>query len=151
MENKDLIAAMGKPQVLRLKQLGTGIMVGKVLGSRVLVKTVVPRTEMDGVEERTGGMIKIPDFVKKENTPLPTTGIVIQVGPDVPMEFSHFDQDLKDNVYKPTVKEGDMIMFPKFSGSDFRIEEEDLRILDAREILCTLVDTQEIIKEVLPE
>jgi len=153
MEQKDLAAAIGKPQIARLKQIGSGIRVGQVLGARVLVKTVTARTDLDRVEEQ--GLIKIPIWVKKENTPLPTTGIVLLVGPEVACRqcgrpsFDH-KQDWGGDCesYDPFVHEGDMVMYPKFSGSDFQIEEEDLRIMEAAEILCTLVDTQEALVEV---
>jgi len=121
MDQKELAAAL-KPNLLRLKQIGAGIKVGKVLGSRVLVKTVVPRTDLDRVEEE--GLLFVPKHVKTENTPLPTTGIVIQVGPGVSV-----------------VTEGDMVMFPKFAGCDFKIENEDFRVVEEAEVMCTLVDT----------
>ncbi len=161
MDNKDLAAAIGKPQIARLKQIGSGIKVGQVLGARVLVKTVTARTEMDRVEEQ--GLIHLPKWVKKENTPLPTTGIVIAVGPGVLCrlcgqpyyEHSHADVGIVNargcSLYQPPIAEGDMVMYPKFSGSDFTIEEEDLRILEAADILCTLVDTEGAIAEVAGE
>jgi len=134
MDQADLKQAMGKPQMLRLKQVGLGIKVGKVMGARVLVKTVKPWTEADEVEKK--GLLYVPESVKKENTPLPTTGIIIMTGPDVPVDF---------------LQAGDMVMFPKFAGSDFQIENEDLRIIESKEILCTLVDTEESLMEVRGE
>ena len=104
------------------------------MGSRVLVKTVTPRTKMDEVEEK--GMLYIPKSVKEQNTPMPTTGIILQLG-----AYANMNDDI-------TLQVGDMVMFPKFSGCDFNIEEEDLRILEASEILCTLVDTQGALAEV---
>lgn len=130
MDTKDLQEAIGRPQMARLKALGKGLKVGKVLGRRVLVLTVAPYTEMDKVEKM--GLLHIPKSVKEENTPLPTTGIVLLVGPEV---------------MEGTVGEGDMVMFPKFSGSDLLIEEQNMRILDIREILCTLVDTRGEVRE----
>lgn len=130
MEHNEVATVSGKPQMSRLKALGTGIKVGKVLGPRVLVKTVLPFTDADRVEKE--GLIKVPDWVKKENTPLPTTGIVVAVGPDV-----------------QGLQEGDMILFGKFAGVDFVIEEQDMRIIHMNEVLCTLVDTEEVVTEVL--
>ena len=127
---------------------------GKVLGSRVLIKTVAPRTEMDRVEQQ--GLVFIPKWVKKENSPMPTTGIVLAVGSDVQcaicgeggLSGNHRDDLAYCASYTPIINEGDMVMFPKFSGSDFQIENEDLRIVDSKEILCTLVDTQQALVEV---
>jgi co-chaperonin GroES (HSP10) len=155
MDQQQLKQAIGKPQALRLKQIGGGIKVGEVLGSRVLVKTVTPRTEMDRVEE--AGLIAIPKFVKKENTPLPTTGVVLIVGPGVPCKWcgekrQNHEQGKhclsSSDIFKPTISEGDMVMFPKFSGCDFNIEEEDLRILEVAEVMCTLVDSENSLTEV---
>lgn len=101
------------------------------MGSRVLVIAVEPWTEMDEVEQK--GLIHIPKAIKKDNTPLPTTGIIVQLGPDVHPEW---------------FSEGDMVMFPKFAGNEFIIAEENMRIMDAKEILCTLVDVNEEVKEV---
>lgn len=152
MNQQELKEAIGKPQIARLKQIGSGIRVGKVHGDQVLVKTVAARTDLDRVEEE--GKIIVPKWVKKENTPLPTTGIVLLVGPSVACStcgrpsFDHQGDWGSCEKYIPFIQEGDMIMYPKFSGSDFCIEEEDLRILSAKEILCTLVDTQGALAEV---
>jgi co-chaperonin GroES (HSP10) len=130
------------------------------MGSRVLVKTVKPWTELDEVEKK--GLIVAPDWVKKENTPLPTTGIVLMVGPDVvcgncghPPSVAHAWENIPMDYptdyckeYQPSIQPGDMVMFPKFSGSDFNIEKEDLRILEAAEIMCTLVDVEGTLTEV---
>lgn len=145
MDQADLKSAIGKPHMIRLKQVGSGIKVGKVLGSRVLIKTVAPRTEMDRVEEQ--GLIVLPKWVKQENSPLPTTGLVLAVGPDC--EQNHDPTCDRFFCKCPTIiQEGDMVMFPKFSGSDFQIENEDLRIVESKEILCTLVDTEQSLVEI---
>src|SRR5262245_33594814 len=94
----------------RLKELGSGIKVGRVLGTRVLVKPVTPFTEMDRLEKE--GLLYAPKHVKEELTPRPTTGVVVAVGQRVTL-----------------VSEGDMVMFSKFAGMDFLIEEEQLRIV----------------------
>lgn len=79
---------------------------------------------MDELEKK--GLIYAPEDAKEKNTPLPTTGLVVEVGMGVGREMR--------DVLRPTTG----VMFPKFSGSDFAIEEEDYRILDVGEILCTL-------------
>lgn len=111
---------------------------------------------MDEVEKK--GLVYIPQAVKKENTPMPTTGVVIATGRlDCSFcggEWHGDDEKGAINIahdYMPAIFEGDMVMFPKFSGSDFQIENEDLRIIEAKEILCTLVDTEEALMEVKGE
>lgn len=112
-----------KPKLHRLKELGAGVRVARVLGERVLVKTVIPRTELDEYKEK--GLV-IPGYVEKEYTPLPTTGIVLGVG---------------ESVNPETLKEGDMVLFARLSGMDFTINEQDLRIIHVREIMAILEDT----------
>lgn len=101
-----------------------------MLGPRVLVQTVIPYTEMDEVEKK--GLLYIPETVRDQNTPMPTTGIVVQVG-QLPGSLAE------------VVRAGTMVMFPKFSGSDVVIEEKDYRIVDAADILCTLEGVNEIV------
>lgn len=120
-----------KPQIQRLKQLTNGLEVGRVLGDRVLVKTVDPYTEMDRVEKE--GLLVIPETAKEENSPLPTTGIVVAVG---------FNAQTNARG-EPILTEGDMVMFSKYAGTDVFLNEEAFRILDTKEILCTLVESKE--------
>jgi co-chaperonin GroES (HSP10) len=110
-----------KTKLHNLKELGKGVRVSRVRGPRVLVKTVIPHTELD--EYKSKGLV-IPEAHEKEYIPLPTTGIVLGFGPDV--------SDLK---------EGDMVMFAKLSGMDFTINEQDLRLIHEKEIMAVLEDT----------
>lgn len=124
-----------RPQASRLKQLGHGLRVHQVLGRRVLIRTVKPYTQMDDVEKR--GMLFIPEEVKEKNTPLPSTGIVVHVGKGATQEER---ADLTDA----------MVMFSKHAGSDLVVEEEDFRILDIDEVMCTFsLDDSTPIAEVL--
>ena len=43
------------------------------------------------------------------------------------------------------LSEGDMVMFSRFAGTDFRVDEEDFRILEENEIMCTLEDTEGVV------
>lgn len=85
---------------------------------------------MDEVEKK--GILFIPETVRDQNTPLPTTGVIVAVG-----ELERRDRDI--------FAEGVMVMFPKFSGMDFTVEEEDFRILETREVLCTLEGVDEVV------
>lgn len=102
----------------------------RVLGARVLVKTIVPRTELDDVERR--GLLVIPEKQKAEYTPLPTTGIVLDVGPDVTVPLGA----------------GDLVMFPRLSGMDFTIAEQDLRIIHINDIMAVLAEISTSVVEV---
>lgn len=137
MESKDIAELLGKPIIARLKDLGSGLKVGKVLGRRVLVKTVIPFTQMDQVERE--GLLTVPKWVKRDNTPMPSTGVVVQLGNELIDQYMM--RAAVDHAKSPDcwpIQEGSLIMFSKFAGTDFMIEEEGFRILDEREVLCTL-------------
>jgi chaperonin GroES len=122
MDTKEQRTILGKPQVQRLKDLGMGLRVARVLGDRVLVKPVTPWTEMDEVEK--SGYIYVPEKVKEDNTPAPTTGVVVQMGPEV------FDS--------MQVFEGDMVMFSRYAGMDIVVDQGDFKLLRYSEIACVL-------------
>lgn len=128
-------AVLTKPQIARLKQLTDNLDVGLVLGDRVLVKLVESYTEMDRVEKE--GILVLPETVKEANQPLPTVGVVVGVGTGV-------------NLNMCPVGAGDMIMFSKFAGSDCYFNEEAFRIMDTREILCTLQERSAAVPSVMP-
>lgn len=167
MTTEEMRKSVGKPELNRLKALGTGLRVGRVLGNRVLVKTVVPFTKMDELEK--AGLLYAPKAAKEQNTPKPTTGVVVAVGEGVPYEvIAGANMSMAEYLVRQQqacmtqqavpqperlrrVEEGDMIMFSKFAGFDFMIENEDYRIVEVSEILCTLVDTEGVVTEVKAE
>ena len=86
------------------------------LGDRILVKRVKE-------EERTKGGIIIPDTAKEK----PQEGKVVAVG-----KGKHDDSG---KLIPIEVKAGDKILFGKYSGSEFKLEGEDLLILREDDIL----------------
>ena len=89
------------------------------LGDRVLVKRVDEET-------KTKGGIIIPDTAKEK----PQEGEVIAVGPGA--------RDEDGDYIKMDVKTGDRILFGKWSGSEVRLEGEDLLIMKESDILGVL-------------
>ena len=86
------------------------------LHDRVLVRRVEQ-------EEKTAGGIIIPDTAKEK----PQEGEVIAVGPGVRGE---------DGTLHPLdVKEGDRVLFGKWSGTEVKIDGEDLLIMKESDIL----------------
>jgi chaperonin GroES len=86
------------------------------LGDRILVKRVKE-------EERTKGGIIIPDTAKEK----PQEGKIVAVGK------GKYSDDGK--LIPIEVKAGDKILFGKYSGSEFKLEGEDLLILREDDIL----------------
>jgi chaperonin GroES len=86
------------------------------LGDRVLVRRVEE-------EEKTKGGIIIPDTAKEK----PQEGEVIAVGPGA--------RDDSGKRVEPDVKTGDKILFGKWSGSEVKIDGEDLLIMKESDIL----------------
>ena len=88
----------------------------KPLGDRILVKRIKE-------EERTKGGIIIPDTAKEK----PQEGKIVAVGK------GKYDDSGK--LIPIEVKAGDKILFGKYSGSEFKLEGEDLLILREDDIL----------------
>ncbi len=88
----------------------------KPLHDRVLVRRI------EGEEKTAGGLI-IPDTAKEK----PQEGEVIAVG----------EGARKDNgeLIAPAVKAGDRILFGKWSGTEVKIDGEDLLIMKESDIL----------------
>ena len=83
-------------------------------------RVVVRRIEED---ERTKGGIIIPDTAKEK----PQQGEVIAVGPGA--------RDEKGVVQPLDVKAGDRVLFGKWSGTEIKIEGEELMIMKESDIM----------------
>jgi chaperonin GroES len=89
------------------------------LGDRVLVRRVEE-------EQKTKGGIIIPDTAKEK----PQEGEVIAVGPGA--------RDDSGKVQPLDVSVGDRILFGKWSGSEVKLDGEDLLIMKESDILGVL-------------
>jgi chaperonin GroES len=89
-------------------------------------RVVLRRIEED---ERTPGGIIIPDTAKEK----PQQGEVIAVGPGA--------RDEKGQVHPLDVKAGDRVLFGKWSGSEVKIDGEELLIMKESDILGVLEGT----------
>jgi chaperonin GroES len=89
------------------------------LGDRVLVKRVEE-------EAKTRGGIIIPDTAKEK----PQEGEVISVGPGA--------RDETGKVQALDVKPGDRILFGKWSGTEVKLDGQDLLIMKESDILGVL-------------
>ncbi|MBU6394526.1 MAG: co-chaperone GroES [Sphingomonadales bacterium] len=97
------------------------------LHDRVLVRRIE-------AEEKTAGGIIIPDTAKEK----PQEGEVIAVGAGARNEAGE--------LIALTVKEGDRILFGKWSGTEVKINGEDLLIMKESDILGVIEPAAELKK-----
>jgi chaperonin GroES len=88
----------------------------KPLDDRVVVKPLE-------AEEKTAGGIVIPDTAKEK----PQKGTVVAVGPG-----KLLDSGKRTDV---AVKKGDVVLYGKYSGSDIKIDGEEMKILHETDLL----------------
>jgi chaperonin GroES len=116
-----VLAARQKPQSLsksNIQRRSSSMAKLTPLGERVLVRRV------QEAETVRGGII-IPDTAKEK----PQEGVVVAVGTGKYDKGQHVPM---------TVKEGDRILFGKYSGSDIKIDGEEFLILKEEEIFGIL-------------
>ena len=91
------------------------------LGDRVVVR---PSSR----EETTKSGIVIPDTVKEK----PQRGTIVAVGEG--------RRDDDGNRIPLDVTTGNEVLFAKYSGTEFKLDEEDLLILSEKDILAIIAD-----------
>jgi chaperonin GroES len=84
---------------------------------------VVRRIDEQG---RTSGGVIIPDTVKEK----PMQGEVLAVGPGA--------RDERGERIQPDVEEGDIILFGKWSGTEVKIDGEELMIMKESDIMAIM-------------
>ena len=89
------------------------------LGDRVVVK---PLTR----EEVTKSGIVLPDTAREK----PQEGEVLAVGPGRVLDNGQRQ--------KVEINKGDKVLFAKYAGTEFKLEEDDLLILSERDVLAVL-------------
>jgi chaperonin GroES len=86
------------------------------LHDRVVVRRV------DSEEKSAGGII-IPDTAKEK----PSEGVIVSVGPGA--------RDESGKIVAPDVKEGDRVLFGKWSGTEVKLNGQDLLIMKESDIM----------------
>ena len=86
------------------------------LHDRVVVRRV------DSEEKSAGGII-IPDTAKEK----PSEGVIGSVGPGA--------RDESGKIIAPDVKEGDRVLFGKWSGTEVKLNGQDLLIMKESDIM----------------
>ncbi|MFD2648583.1 co-chaperone GroES [Devosia albogilva] len=91
------------------------------MGFRPLHDRVVVR-RVDSEEKTKGGII-IPDTAKEK----PSEGVIVSVGPGA--------RDDSGKIITPDVKAGDRVLFGKWSGTEVKLNGEDLLIMKESDIM----------------
>ncbi len=94
-------------------------------------RVVVRRIE---AEERTAGGVIIPDTAKEK----PQEGEIVAAGPG--------GRNEKGELVPLDVKAGDRILFGKWSGTEVKLDGEDLLIMKESDILGVIEKTQSMKK-----
>jgi len=82
--------------------------------------------ELEEAEEKTQGGIVLPDTAKEK----PQRGKVIAIGSGKLLDSGERA--------KPILKEGDRVIFGKYSGSDVKVDGKEYKILRENEVLAKL-------------
>ena len=96
----------------------------KPLGDRVVVEPVEQ-------EEMTASGLVLPETAKEK----PQKGIVLAAGPGA--------RDDDGNSVAMDVKEGDMVLFAKYAGTEFKVDSKKLLILKEGDLLAIVETTEE--------
>ena len=91
------------------------------LGDRVVVKPIAR-------EEMTKSGIVLPDTAKEK----PQEGTVIAIGPGA------LNDDGKRNPMD--VKEGQKVLYAKYAGTEFKVDDEELLIVSQKDVLAIVED-----------
>ncbi|CAN5771815.1 co-chaperone GroES [soil metagenome] len=91
----------------------------KPLGDRLVVRPAQR-------EEMTKSGIVLPDTAKER----PQEGTVLSVGPGRTLDDGKLE--------KMEVREGQKVLFQKYAGTEFKLDEEDLLILSQKDILAVI-------------
>lgn len=89
----------------------------KPLGERVVIKKVE-------AEEKTKGGIVLPNSAQEA----PQIAEVVAIGKDIETDEKKKDQ----------IKVGDKVIFPKYSGTEIKLDGEELTILKLSDLLAVL-------------
>ncbi|MDQ3128343.1 MAG: co-chaperone GroES [Chloroflexota bacterium] len=91
------------------------------LGDRVVIQPTAR-------EEMTKSGIVLPDTVKEK----PQKGLILAVGPGRTL-----DDGKRESI---DVKKGDTVLYAKYAGTEFKIDEEELLIVSQKDILAIVED-----------
>ena len=87
---------------------------------------------------KTDGGIYLPDAVVQEQTVSTQVGYVLKVGDLAYLDTEKFPTG-------PWCEQGDWVMFARYSGSRFKIDGGEVRILNDDEVLAKILEPEDIL------
>ena len=95
----------------------------KPLGSRLVVEPIEQ-------EDLTTGGIYLPDTAKEK----PQRGVILSIGPG--------DRDDEGKYLPMDVKEEDVVLFNKYSGTEIKVDDKKLLIMKESDVLAIIEEIE---------
>tara|TARA_R100001163_G_scaffold65422_1_gene62527 strand:- start:872 stop:1291 length:420 start_codon:yes stop_codon:yes gene_type:complete len=113
-----LIAAKGKQMYSAKKEVNedVALKIPEPSGYKLLIKPLE-------VKEKTDSGIYMPDALKNAEQTASVLGFVVKSGPDAYKDADKFPNG-------PYCKEGDFVIFRSYSGTRFKIDKEEFRLIN---------------------
>ena len=121
---------------------------------RVLDPTLLEASLMDRMPQPTGwrilvmpyngrattkGGVYMPDDVREREALATTVAYVLEVGP-----LAYRDEEKFGAVYDPWCEKGDWVCIGRYSGSRFKIDGGEIRVINDDEVIATVIDPDDL-------
>lgn len=94
---------------------------------------------MPELEEKTAGGVIIPDSLKDREHTASIVGCVIELGPDAYKDEEKFPNG-------PFCEKGDWIIFRSYSGTRFKVSDQEFRLINDDTVEAVIDDPREYIR-----
>ena len=91
------------------------------------------------VEEKTGSGVYMPDSLTKMEQTASIVGLVVEMGPDAYLDKSKFPNG-------PYCKKGDFVIFRSYSGTRFKVKNEEFRLINDDTVEAVVDDPRGFIR-----
>ena len=91
------------------------------------------------VEEKTVAGVYMPDSLTKMEQTASIVGLVVEMGPDAYLDKSKFPNG-------PYCKKGDFVIFRSYSGTRFKVKNEEFRLINDDTVEAVVDDPRGFIR-----
>ena len=92
---------------------------------------------MPSLEEKTDGGVFLPDSMKQQESTASVVGLVLMMGNEAYKDEDKFPSG-------PWCKEGDWVVFRSYSGTRFKVENQEFRIINDDTVEAVVEDPREL-------